>query len=142
MAASDDILVTPGSGGGQKTVAADDIGGKLHQRVMEATLTFASSNGTPITTATNTDAVAAPGAGKYLQVWRLHASNKSATPVVVSWRDGASGALLFETNLPQNGVISMKLNGDWDLTANTKLVINTDAAGSVYWTVGYVTPDV
>ena len=139
MAASDNIDVGVGTGT-IKTVAADDIGGLLHQRIMEASLTFASSNGTPITTATDTIAVAAPAAGSHLQVWRLHASNSSATGVVVSWRDSATGPKLFETYLPQNGVISIKLNGDWDITAATALYISTSAAANVYWTVGYVTP--
>lgn len=133
---ADNIAVTPGTGA---TVRARENGDIIRQVVIEELLTFASSNGTPITTATNTDAIAAPAAGNHLQVWRLHASNKSATAVTVSWRDGASGALLFETYLPQNGVLSIKLNGCWDLTTATKLVINTDAAASVYWTVGYVT---
>lgn len=132
---ADNVAITPGIGA---TVRARENGDILRQVVIEEQLTFAASNGTPITTATDTDAVAAPSTGNHLQVWRLHASNSSATAVVVSWRDGAAGAKLFETYLPQNGVFSIKLNGDWDLTTATKLVISTSATGSVYWTVGYV----
>lgn len=98
-------------------------------------VTWASSNGTPIGTATTTDVVTAPSAGHHLEIWFLHASNAGATSCKVGWKE-ASGTQIYETQLPQNGVISKNINGAWALTTATKLQLVTDAAGSIYWTVG------
>ncbi len=98
-------------------------------------VTYTSANGSPVITATTTDVVAAPSSGHHLEVWHLHASNSGSTATLVSWKE-ASGTLLYESWLPQNGIVSKNLLGDWHLTTATKLQVVTSAAGSVYWTVG------
>lgn len=112
-------------------------------RIADAkSLTKASSNGTPITTATDTILVSAPSAGNHIRVHRIHASNQSSTPVVVSWRDGAAGTKRYETYLPLGGLFSIPLKGSWRLTTATALYLNTSAAGSILWHVDYeVVPD-
>jgi hypothetical protein len=102
-------------------------------------VTLASSNNTPITTATDTTAVAAPAAGNHLKIWRIHASNSGATSTWVHWRNGASGTRYFSAYLPTNGIVSLRLDGIWELSTATALVITTTAAGNVEWTVGYRT---
>jgi hypothetical protein len=102
----------------------------------------ASSNSTPITTATDTTVVAAPAAGNHLKIYRLHASNSSATGTWVYWRNGAAGTRYYAAYLPQNGIISLNLNGAWELDTATALVITTTGAGNVEWHVDYLTePD-
>jgi hypothetical protein len=102
-------------------------------------VTLASSNGTPISSATDTTAVAAPAAGNHLKIWRIQASNGGATSTWVHWRNGASGQRYFSAFLPLNGIISLRLDGIWELSSATALVITTTGAGSVEWTVGYRT---
>jgi hypothetical protein len=102
-------------------------------------VSLASSNGTPIASATDTTAVAAPAAGNHLKIWRIHASNSGATSTWVYWRNGASGTRYFQAYLPTNGIVSLRLDGIWELSSATALVITTTAAGSIEWTVGYRT---
>lgn len=108
----------------------------------EPARSIATSDATPVTTATDTVAVAAPGAGFHLKIYRLHAMNKSATDVQVSWRNGVAGALRFHGYLPKYGIQSLQLSGEFELSSATALYLNTSAAGSVHWTVTYETvPD-
>lgn len=101
-------------------------------------VTRSSSNGTPVTTATNTIAVAAPAAGNHLRVHRLQVANSSATATWIYWRDGVAGALRYPAYLPQNGFVSLKFDSNdlWDLTSATALYLNTATAGAnVEWHV-------
>lgn len=100
----------------------------------------ASSNGTPIA-ATTTSAIAAPSAGSHLRIMRVHLSNGGSTASWVSLRDGAAGTQYYRTYLPQNGVLSLNLNqsGPLDLTSATRLDIVMSAAGSVEYTIDYLT---
>ncbi len=109
---------------------------------IRAALTHASSNGTPVVSATNTILVAAPSAANHLRIHRLHASNSGATSTWVYWRDGIAGTLLLPCYLPQNGIVSIDLIGSWNLTGGgtpKALYLNTSAAGSVEWGVSYAT---
>lgn len=124
------------SGGNLATIAGIiDTKGAIAKTGSPA-LTFASDNGTPITTNTTTDVVAAPAAGHHLEISRLHAINTSTTAVLVSWKE-ASGVLLFPSFLPQYGIFSIDLKQGWHLTTATKLQLVTSASGSINWTVGY-----
>lgn len=104
------------------------LGGALSQEQ-------ASSDGTAITTTTNTLLVAAPDAGYHLRVTHLYATNTSATPVIVSWRDGVAGPLRYSTPLAQNGVANIDVS--WNLTTATALYLNTTANANVLWDVSY-----
>ena len=100
----------------------------------------ASSNGTPIT-ATTTSVIAAPSAGTHLRILRFHISNGGSTSTWVSIRDGAAGTQYYRTFLPLNGVVSLNLNqsGPLELTSATRLDIVLSAAGSVEYTIDYLT---
>lgn len=99
---------------------------------------FASSNGTPITGSATTSVVTAQGATLQIRVRRLWASNSSATPVPIAWREDTGGTKRYPTTLPQYGVISLRLeSGAWDLALNKPLCLFTGASGSVEWGVDY-----
>lgn len=104
-------------------------------------VTVVSDNATPITTATTTTVIAAPGAGKKLRIHYIHAHNSSATATSVSFRDGTSGTQYFINTLTQYAIFAHRINGGWDLTANTLLAITTSGAGSVNWTIEYEVVD-
>jgi hypothetical protein len=111
-------------------------------KVGSPVLSHAGSNGTPIGSATDTAVVAAPAANHHLSIHRLHAANGGATATWVYWRDGVAGTKLFAAYLPQGGIFSIRLEGDWALTGAgtpTALYLTTSAAGSVEWSVTYKT---
>lgn len=118
-------------------IAANRYGFLFHTAIVPSR---ASSNGTPIT-ATTTSVIAAPSAGSHLRVLRIHLSNGGATSTWISVRDGASGTQFYRTFLPQNGVLSINLNasGPLDLTTATRLDLVLSAAGSVEYTIDYLT---
>jgi hypothetical protein len=122
---------TPVQTGDAVRVAADRLG-----RLLRASpkLTHASSNGTPITTATDTTIVAAPSTGSHLVPHRVQIANAGATATWVYLRDGASGTKLFGAYLSQGATAVLRFEGIWHLTTATALVLNTSAAGSVEWT--------
>lgn len=126
------------------TIPITDSGGgpaggyRPQVETLQPGLTWASSNGTPITTATDTLVVAAPGTGKQLRIYRLFVAANSATRVRTSWRDTVTGPLLFESPLTVDGaVVSPSLEGGWLLGVNEALYLHTGDAGSVSYTVGY-----
>lgn len=129
-------LGTAVTAGDAVRIAADRYGRTYH---VNPVYSQASSNGTPIATATNTTAVSAPGASSHLSIWRIQATNAGATATYVSWRSSTTGTLRYSAYLPQGGIISIPLNGGWHLTSNEALVINTTATGSVEWHVDYET---
>ena len=100
----------------------------------------ASSNATPIA-ATTTGVIAAPSAGSHLRVVRIHMSNGGSTSTWIAIRDGAAGTQFYRTFLPLNGAMSLNLSqsGPLDLTTATRLDIVLSAAGSVEYTIDYLT---
>lgn len=118
---------------GDVTRLNTDRFGRIQNR--KPKLTPASSNGTPVTTATTTTVVAAPSAGNHLVVHRIHAANASATPTWIYWKAGVGGTKLFAAYLPTGGIASLALNGSWELATATLLALETSAAASVEWTV-------
>jgi len=112
-------------------------------RTMGSGLALASSDNTPITTATDTLVVAAPAAGTHLRIKYMHTSNSSATVTDTMFRDGASGTRRYRATLPQYGQMAHSTKPDyWDLTSATALYLTTSAAGSIHYTVEYTTvPD-
>ncbi len=129
-----EALPTVVAAGAMVQVATDRYG---RLQVTRPKLSHASSNGTPITSATGTDVVGAPSSGFHLRIWRFHASNSGATSTWVYLRDGASGTQYYPTYLPTNGVISIRPDGGFNLTTATKAVLTTSAAGNVEWHIEY-----
>lgn len=107
--------------------------------VRKPTVSQASANGTAITSATDTSLVAAPSAGNHLRILRLHASNAGATASLIEFRDGAAGSRRYPCYLQQGAVVSVPIDGGWNLTTATALYATTSAAGSVHWHVDYET---
>ncbi len=105
--------------------------------VIRPALTVTSSNGTPISSATNTTAVSAPSAGNHLKIHRFHVANSGATATWVYLRNGAGGTLYYPAYLPTNGLMS--INIALSLSTATACVINTSAAGNVEWTIEHET---
>ncbi len=91
--------------------------------------TTATSNGTPITTITNTTIVAAPSAGNHLRIYRLWAQNSSATGTWCYWGNG-SGVKTIPFYLAQYQPFSMAVNGAWELSTATGLFMNTVTTGA------------
>lgn len=100
-------------------------------------LSLASSAGTAITINTNTSIVAAPGASTHLRMYRLQAQNSSATATWCYWGNG-SGVKSVPFYLAQNQVYSVNLHGEWELSSNTALFLNTATTGAnIEWFVTY-----
>lgn len=95
----------------------------------------ASSNGTPIAAATTT-AVAAPAAGRHLEIRKLVASNGGSTATWVHWQEN-SGSKYYSAYLTQGQTKEYELVRPWEMTAATALEMVTSAAGSVEYTVEY-----
>jgi hypothetical protein len=132
--ARQDLSGTLATAGNIVRIVADRNGRTI---TIKPKLLMISSNGTPITTATTTDVLGLPGAATHYKIYRLHASNDGATATWVYWVDSTGTTKLFPTFLPQNGVVSLAIDGEWELTSNKKLQIVTSAAGSVEWHVSY-----
>lgn len=103
-----------------------------------AGLSRASADGTAITTATTTTVIAAPSAGFHLKIYRLHATNSSATGTFVRWRNGAAGTQYYSAFLGQGGTVSLDIDGAWELSTATALALTTTGTGNVEWHVDYV----
>jgi hypothetical protein len=102
-------------------------------------LSNAASAGTPITTNTNTQIVAAPSSGNHLRIHRLWAQNSSATGTWVYWGNG-SGVKTIPFYLAQYQPMMMNLQGSWELSTVTALYINTATTGAnIEWYVEYET---
>ncbi len=118
------------------------VGGDVYGRSFNIVpaVTQTSSNGTAITTATNTSAVAAPSAGNHLRIYRLWAQNSSATGTWLYWTEGSGGTKKYPMYLAQNQALTIRLNGEWELPTATALFINTATAGAnIEWHVGHET---
>lgn len=108
-------------------------------RTVKAKTTQASSNGTPLTSSGNATAIAAPSSGTHLKIHRIFAANSSATATWVYWRDGSAGTKLYPMYLLAGANVTFSLDGTWELTTATALVMNLSANGSVEWHVDYET---
>ncbi len=107
--------------------------------VVAPVVTTATSNGTPITTNTNTQIVGAPSAGNHLRIHRLWAQNSSATGTWCYWGNG-SGVKTIPFYLAQYQPFSMAVNGEWELSTATGLFMNTaTTAANIEWFVAYET---
>jgi hypothetical protein len=120
-----------GSGGGSVTIA------NTNALPQGATYVKASSAGTPITTATSVQMLAAAGAGLYYHVW-VHFLNLGNTATEVQILDGST--VIYDSGAVANGgglndPVPIPLIG----SANTALSIKTLTAGaSLVWNVrGY-----
>lgn len=123
---------------GDVSRANGDVYGRAFNIVPAVTQT--SSNGTAITTATNTSAVAAPSAGNHLRIYRLWAQNSSATGTWLYWTEGSGGTKKYPMYLAQNQALTIRLNGEWELPTATALFINTATSGAnIEWHVGHET---
>lgn len=114
-----------------------DTSGRL-ETLGSVAILQASSDSTPITTATDTIVIAAPGVGLKIRVYYIASSNGGTTTNKISFRDGIAGAKRYPVTLPQYGVFAHQIAPNyWDLTTNTALYINTSAASSVDWHIEY-----
>jgi hypothetical protein len=99
----------------------------------------ASSGGTPVTTNTNTQIVAAPSAGNHLRIHRLWAQNSSATGTWAYWGNG-SGVKTIPFYVTQYQPMMMNLHGSWELSTATALFLNTATTGAnIEWWAEYET---
>ena len=98
----------------------------------------ADSSGTPITTATTTDVTNAPAAGYHLKIYRLHASNSSGSGTWVYWLDAVDSLVYFyPVFLAANGAVSIRVNGEWELSTASALQLKTSAVCNIEWHVAY-----
>jgi hypothetical protein len=81
----------------------------------------------------DTTVIAAPGAGVSIYVCKASVHNRDSTNRVVALRDGTAGTIRWRAEIANEGGGSLIDFGSrgWKLTANTALVVNLDAAGSV-----------
>ena len=153
---ADDIAVTPGSGA---SVAADDVGGVLYQRVKlaigadgsaaDASLAapLPSSDAGPAWASSYTyttsadmttaaDLTAAPTGGQKLVITDIILS--SDTAILFEFKEETSGTVVGATRIPADGAVQFTPRGKWKLaTADKKLQGEASAAANVYVTVFY-----
>lgn len=118
------------------------VGADVYSRLLaiKPRVTTTSSNGTPITTNTNTSAVAAPSAGSHLRIYRVFAQNSSATGTWLYWTEGSGGTKVIPMYLAQNQAMTLNLEGTWELATATALFINTATTGAnIEWAVQHET---
>ena len=105
-------------------------------------LSWASSNGTPVTASGNSAAIiAAPSANFHLRIHRIHITSSGAAAFIYL-RDGAAGTKLFPTYMQGGSTISLKPEGSFDLTGGSTpnaLFLNLSATSNIEYTIGYET---
>ena len=86
---------------------------------------------TAVTDGSSTSAIAAGGAGIYLEVTDVIVSNTSATPVTLDLRDGTAGSVIATFPVPEStsGVV-MSLQTPITGSANTAMAVDPSAAAS------------
>jgi hypothetical protein len=153
---ADNLDVTPGTG---STVACDDVGGVLYQRVrlavgVDGTAADASlaaplptSDAGPAWTTSYTyttsadmtsaaDLTAAPTGGQKLVITDIVVS--SDTAILFSFKEETSGTVIGAIRIAADGVAQITPRGKWKLaTADKKLQGLASAAANVYVTVFY-----
>ncbi len=107
--------------------------------ILSPVLTTKSSAGTPITTNTNTQIVAAPTTGNHLRIHRLWAQNSSSTGTWCYWGNGSGDKTVGPPfYLAQNQPFGMDVRGAWELSTITGLFLNTATTGAnIEWYVEY-----
>jgi hypothetical protein len=101
------------------------------------TMSTASSAGTAITTNTNTQLVGAPGASTHLRPYRFWAQNSGAAATWCYLGNG-SGVKTLPFYLGTGQPFSIALNGEFELSTNTALYLNTATTGAnIEWFVAY-----
>lgn len=153
---ADNIEVTPGTG---VSVAADEVGGALYQRIKiatgadgvanDATLVnpLPTSDAGPAWTSvftytasadmtTAADLTAAPTGGQKLVITDIILS--SDTAMLFEFKEETSGTVIGATRIPEDGVVQFTPRGKWKLpVADKKLQGEASVAGNVYVTVFY-----
>lgn len=112
------------------------------QYVLSPVVSTIGSGSSHITTATNTQIVAAPSAGNHLRIHRLWAQNgATGTATWCYWGNGSgnlTGGPSF--SLAANQPFGMDIKGGWELSTATGLFINTATSGAdIGWYVEYET---
>jgi hypothetical protein len=105
-------------------------------------LTTKSSGSSHITTNTNTQIVAAPGAGFHLRIHRLWCQNGSGGATTWCYWGNGSGDLVTgpACSLAANQPFGMDIKGAWVLSSNTGLFLSTaTTGGDIGWYVEYET---
>lgn len=72
--------------------------------------------------------VSTPGAGKYLTLFTLGASNTSATEVIVTFKEGSGFARWSMKLAPTGGGFVLDLSEPWKLPLDTGLHVEIDVA--------------
>lgn len=98
-----------------------------------STPTYAS-----VAVATNTQVIAAPGAGLSIYVTDMEGSNAAATATTVTFYEGAGTTARYTRVMAAGGGgFATNLNSPWKLPANTALSLTQSAANQGYYTVNY-----
>lgn len=136
-------------GQGRSTLKTNVADGKLtsivtdrygRTQIVKPNVTITSSAASAITTNTNTSIVSAPSSGNHLKIYRVMAQNSAATATWLYWTEGSGGTKRVPMYLAQNQVISLNLEGSWELATATALFINTATTSiNVEWMVEYET---
>ena len=107
-------------------------------RIVGVSGKLATSNAVAITTITTTTIVPAPGVGRALRIYYIHANNNATTVDLVTWRAGTTGPEYFAASLARGGSLYREFNvAYWQLPENTLLALTTSAAGGINYQVLY-----
>lgn len=91
-----------------------------------------------VSTATNTQVIAAPGAGLSIYVTDMEGSNAAASATTVTFYEGAGTTARYSRVMAAGGGgFVTNLNSPWKLPANTALSLTQSAANQGYYTVNY-----
>jgi hypothetical protein len=91
-----------------------------------------------VATATNTTAIAAPGAGLSIYVTDMEGSNAGSAQTVTTFFEGAGTTARYVRVLAASGGgFVTNLKTPWKLPANTALTLSQSAANQGYYTVNY-----
>lgn len=93
-----------------------------------------------VSTASNTQVIAAPGAGLSIYVTDMEGSNAGASTTTVTFYEGAGTTARYSRVMAATGGgFVTNLNSPWKLPANTALSLTQSAANQGYYTVNYYT---
>ena len=154
---ADNIAVTAGSG---NTIAADDVGGVLYQRVKVAhgadgaATDVSSASPLPITltprslnwqtgsvgTSGDNQILAAAGANTKYVIKYLIIQNVSGTAVTTVLCDGATATMTIRTTTDGSGMAFIfDFAHEWRGSNNTAVILNLSGWNGISYTVGYWT---
>ncbi len=104
--------------------------------MLGARRTFWARTGSTAAALTNTEMLAAPGAGKAIYITDIHLSNEGGAANQISVLDGSGGAAMFNHYFAANQGITASFRTPMVLTANTALCVTTTAADHAIIEVG------